>query len=440
MGAAGMKRKEIPLSENLKDVLIAEPHLDLDGAPEWLSEEREQCRKQLLERSLPGQGLEAWKYTDVSALTSIDWQLPLHKPDAADCSQVAPSTADNQTLHVTLLNGSYIPLEESAMPEGIKIRQLANGANLDSVKPVLQRTNYRMESFFAVLNRAIWHDGVYIRIAPETRINLHIHLAYGGIGHTAVLSAPRVYIKAGEHSEASITLSQWNRNPNPSFGTACVDIDVSAGAHVTYTHDQQLNTEAFQFTTTRIGVGCDATLHAIDLASGAVLSRHDLSVSLQESGSEAHLNGIYLLRDRQTADFHTLIEHRKPHGNSRQVYKGVLDDHAHAVFNGLVEVHPGASGTDGYQLNRTLLRSPHAVIDTKPELQIHNDDVKCSHGANIGQLDPMELFYLQSRSIPTDLAKAILSRAFVADLVHQQPSPYQQKRLHDAVEAYFNKI
>ncbi|MFU8779656.1 MAG: Fe-S cluster assembly protein SufD [Kiritimatiellia bacterium] len=433
-----MKRKMIPLSDPLIHALTGEPPLAIPSVPVWLSEERHVCRDLLQNNGLPGQGVEAWKYTDLSSINQFEWQLPSGTPAHEDIKTPPQETSD-RTLHFTVLNGTYLPLPSQNIPEGVQIRTLSNPANIDCIKPVLQRTNYRLESFFAVLNRALWHDGLCITIAPDTKCNLHIHLVYGGHGSIPLLSAPRIYLKAGNHSDVALTISQWSRDNQVAMGTACIDLDLAAGARLTYAHDQQCNQASYQFTTTRIALGRDAYLHALDFAAGARLSRHDLSVSLQESGSEAHLNGIYLLRNRQTADFHTLIEHRKPHCKSRQVYKGVLDNNAHAVFNGLVEVHPGACGTDGYQLNRTLLRSPHAVIDTKPELQIHNDDVRCSHGATIGQLDPMELFYLQSRSIPTNLARAMLSRAFVADLIHLQPSEYQQHRLHQTAQNFFDQ-
>ena len=430
-----MKRKDLPLSDHFQTLFQTEPALGIGGLPVWLAEEREVCRNMVRLHGLPGQGREQWKYTDVSCLNQTAWALPSKVPSF----EKTKIDQTNNVCHVTILNGSYLPLRETDIPEGIHIRPLSDPANLDCIKPVLQRTNYRLESIFSVMNRALWHDGLCIQIAPETKATLHVNLIYSGSERSAILSAPRLYIKAEHHSELELTVSQWNNDTESSLGTACLDMDLMAGAKIIYSHEQQLNTKSHQFTTTRINVARDASLYAIDVALGAALSRHDLTVSLQETGSEAHLNGMYLLRDRQTTDFHTVIEHRQPHCSSRQVYKGVLDDHAHAVFNGLVEVHPGAMGTDGYQLNRTLLRSPHAVIDTKPELQIHNDDVKCSHGATVGQLDPMELFYLQSRCIPTHEAKAILSRAFVVDLIHQQPSTYQQKRLQTAVEDFFDQ-
>jgi len=431
-----MKRKDIPLNEHFRALLQTEPPLAQPGLPGWLAEERNVCREWVCTHGFPGQGREPWKYTDVSGIQNLEWELPRHAPrDPAPL----PASGDTPVVHLTLRNGSYVPMETEDCPTSISLRPLADPAHLDCIKPVLQRTNYRQESIFSVLNRALWHDGLCVRIAPEAQVKLHLHLIYGGAGSKPVLAAPRVYIKAGHHCEAEITVSQWNCDTHPSMGTACLDIDLAAGAKVVYLHDQQLHADAFTFTTTRIALARDATLHALDVARGGQLARHDLSVSLQESGSTTTLNGIYLLRNHQTADFHTTIEHRQPHASSRQVYKGVLDDHAHAIFNGLVEVHPGAMGTDGYQLNRTLLRSPHACIDTKPELQIHNDDVRCSHGATIGQLDPLELFYLQSRAIPTAMARDMLARAFVVDLIHQQPSPYQQERIQQAVMAFFDK-
>jgi Fe-S cluster assembly protein SufD len=432
-----MKMRNVPLSENLTDVLRAGGPLTTREAPAWLTEEQDVCRRMFLEQGLPGRGREPWKYTDVAIINTEEWTLAGSRHQEHSLSDTARSQHD-AILTLTILNGSYLPVSQKDLPAGMEVHALSDPAHLHGIKPILQRTNYRLESPFTILNRALWHDGICIHAEPETKAALHIQLVYGDPGQKPLLSAPRVYIKAGAHSELEVTVSQWSRDQQPSFGTACLDLDIAAGARVTFAHEQKLNMAACQFTTTRVSVGRDATFHAMDLAVGAALARHDLSVYLQESGSETTLNGIYLLKNRQVTDFHTIIEHRQPHCRSRQVYKGVLDDHAHAIFNGLVEVHPGAMGTDGYQLNRTLMRSPHAVIDTKPELQIHNDDVRCSHGATIGQIDPLELFYLQSRSIPTELAKAMLSQAFVTDLIRQQPSHAQQKHLDHAVEAFFH--
>lgn len=437
MGSSEMKRKQTPLHDNLRALLQAEPPLAVAGMPDWLAEERDMCRKRILNSGLPAPGMEEWKYTDVSVIQSQDWQIPQQVPEDINILPPESGKTETGTIHLTLLNGSLLPVDQTNIPKDIKIRSLSDPVNLDCVKPVLQRTNYRMESIFSVMNRALWHDGVCVEIKPETKVHLHIHIVAEGHGRASVLSAPRIFVQARNHSDVELTVSQWSRDKNASLGTANIDLDLDAGAKMTYAHIQQLNEKAYHFTTSRINLAQDASIQALDVALGAALSRHDLTVSLDESGSSATINGIYLLRDRQTADFHTKIEHRKPNSSSRQIYKGVLEDHAHAVFNGLVEVHPGASGTDGYQLNRTLLRSPHAVIDTKPELQILNDDVRCSHGATIGQLDPMALFYLQSRCIPTELAKDILSKAFVLDLVEQQPSAYQQHILQQSVQNYF---
>jgi Fe-S cluster assembly protein SufD len=437
MGPKYMKRKQTPLNDNLRQLLQDEPPLAFTGIPDWLVEERNMCRKRILENGLPAPGLEDWKYTDVSVIQSQDWLVPQQRPEETEIRLPVPDNCAEETIHLTILNGSLLPVDQTSVPDGINIRALSDPVNVDSIKPLLRRTNYRMESIFSVLNRALWHDGVSIHIQPETKASLHVHFVFEGHGRSSVLSAPRLFVHAGHHSQVDLTVSQWNRDKKASLGTANIDLDLDAGATMSYAHVQQLNHLSYQFTTSRINLDKDASIHALDASLGSALARHDLTMSLEAPGSNGVLNGIYLLRDKQTSDFHTKIEHRKPNCSSRQVYKGVLEDHAHAVFNGLVEVHPGASGTDGYQLNRTLLRSPHAVIDTKPELQILNDDVRCSHGATIGQIDPLQLFYLQSRAIPTELAITMLSKAFILDLVEQQPATYQQNIMYQSVEKYF---
>ncbi len=427
-----MKKPDHTLSQALSSLLGSSLVPLEPQEPVWLQEEREVCRQLLLTNGLPGRGREAWRYTDVAPVNRINWVLPAPTSPASGAPCDKTLAAD---LNLVCHNGYFLPPDQHGLT-GLDVAIVGITGNYNRIHPVLSRTNFRMESPFTVLNRALWPTAACIQIPPESTLSIHVQLLYGD-EEIPLLSAPRLHVKLGHHSNVDLSVTHASSGSAPSLGTANIDIDLGTGARLTYLHEQALHPEAMQFTTTRINLARDASLHALDVAMGSSLSRHELTSSLQESGADAILNGIYLLNGKQTTDFHTVIEHRQPNARSRQVYKGVLDDQAHAIFNGLVEVHPGASGTDGYQMNRTLLRSKKAVIDTKPELQIHNDDVKCSHGATIGQIDPLELFYLHSRGIAPDEARAILARAFVADIIHQHPSEPQRKHMSALVTRFF---
>jgi len=216
-----------------------------------------------------------------------------------------------------------------------------------------------------------------------------------------------------------------------------VMVSADSESNLAISQAQLLNTQSWQLATSRVELQRDAHVAHLEAGLGAALARHDLTAVLLESGARVELNGLYALDGKRHADFHTLIEHRQPNCSSRQVYKGILAGKAAGVFNGAVRVFPGASGTDGYQLNKALLMSREAQMFSKPELLIDNDDVKCSHGATIGQINPQELFYLQSRGIPEAQARHMLARGFVEDIMFQQGDDRLRADLDGALDRYF---
>ncbi len=404
-----------------------------NGVPEpaWLATRRREAFERLAHDGFPTRHVENWKYTDISGLA--DRELVLSADTIPEALPVAglPFHHDDD-IRIVFVNGRYAQaLSTGTLPNGlqqVRLHDLEADPDPDPADTLPS----------ALLNAAFRRDGMLLRIDAKLRIEPRINILLVQAGDTAdTLIAPWLAIEAGAMAEARIAITSVSCTAAPCVNVPRVIVTADAGAQLAVSQSQALNTASWQLGTTRIEQRRDSRVTHLDAALGGSLQRHDLACVLLESGAESELDGFYALRGKQHTDFHTLIEHRQPDSRSRQIYKGILDERAVAVFNGIVKVFPKASGTDGYQLNRALLLSRDAQVYTKPELQIDNDDVRCSHGATIGQLDPQELFYLQSRGIPEALARQMLARAFVEDVLFRQPDARQRADLDTLLDDYF---
>ncbi len=234
---------------------------------------------------------------------------------------------------------------------------------------------------------------------------------------------PRVLVIAEENTSATIIesyrdLASCQRVSTGSYFTnAVVEIVLKDGARLEHYRVQDEGLEAFHVTTTSADLGRNSSFDSTNITLGAGLSRHNLSVVMDHQGAECWVDGLYIVGEGQHTDTHSVIDHKQPHCTSHQLYKGILDGKSRAVFNGKVFVRHGAMGTDANQTNKNLLLSNEAHVDTKPQLEIFADDVKCAHGAAIGQLDEDELFYLESRGIHSDLARNLLTYGFAEEVI-----------------------
>ena len=400
--------------------------------PAWLAARREAAFAQLGRDGFPTRFVEEWKYTDISALAARPLVLPA-PAGAGDVAAAVPFLhADD--LNVVFVDVRYAPERSNAAQAGelelVRLHDLAADPEAPPPDALVS----------ALLNAAFRTDGVQVRIPAGRKIERRIHFILIHASATPdVLLAPWISVAAGAAAEARLAVTSVSCSAAPCLHVPRVLVHAEAGAQLAISQAQILNPTAWQLATTRIEQRRDSRVVHLDAALGSALGRHDLTAVLLESNSEVELNGLYALQAQRHTDFHTLIEHRQPNCRSRQVYKGVLDGKAAAVFNGAVRVHPGASGTDGYQLNKALLLSREAQVFSKPELLIDNDDVKCSHGATIGQLDPQELFYLQSRGIPEPRARQMLARAFVEDVLFRQADARQRADLDALLDRYFGE-
>ncbi len=410
--------------------------------PDDLLEQRQAAFDRFLQVGLPTRRIEDWKYTDVSRLAKRDLvqKMPSPVPSSIPASRLRdiPLFHEEDATFV-FLDGIFQPrLSLSDVVPGLKVTPLADAASDPRLKGALTRNNIQMESPFVCLNRALWQDGLMLRVSGKQRLDRAIHVIFLHGGDVAEeLISPRLVVALGGYAEARLAVTHASLRQGMCFNNGCIDVDLDEGAQLEMCHTQALGPESVHLVTTRMTQQRDSNLHVLDFHAGSSLARHDLSVSLDGEGASVTLDGIYVARDRQVVDSHTRIEHTQPNCTSRQLYKGILDDRATAIFNGAVRVHPGASGSDGSQMNRNLLLSPMARVNAKPELEIANDDVRCTHGATVGQLNEQELFYLASRGIAPDVARDMLSRGFVEDVLYRLKDTRRHADLHLLLDRYF---
>lgn len=356
------------------------------GGPAWLSKLRGEAMARFEALGFPTTRDEAWRFTDVSAIAKMD--LPL-------------------------------------APAG------TNGAIAPDAEPHLGRTASFDRNAFAALNTAFVQDVVFVHLRGDAAEPIAIPFR----SKDGFATHPRVLVVAEAGARATIVESHAGPEGAVYFTNAVTEIVLGEGATIDYVKLQRESKSAFHVATlaVRQAAGARFTSHAVTL--GAALSRHDVTALLDGEGAETTLNGLYEIGGAQHADSHTTIDHAKPHGTSRELYKGVLSGEAHAVFDGRIVVRPGAQKTNAVQTNRNLLLSKRALVNTKPQLEIFANDVKCKHGATIGRLDEEVLFYLRSRGIGLEEARRLLIIAFAGEVVDRLPVESIRDELDEALFA-----
>jgi Fe-S cluster assembly protein SufD len=362
---------------------------------------REEARQRFAELGYPSTHEEDWRFTNVAPIARGTFV-----PRAAECRW-----------------------QPGGLPKGVQISSLAEALRKqpEVVEPHLARYASYQESAFVALNTGSFEDGVFVRIAPGAVVEEPIHLVYeSASGGRPAVSHPRNLMVAGAHSQATIIESYTGA---ASYFTNPVT-ELVAGDHAVIDHYklQTESREAFHMATMQVELGRDTNFRSHSISLGGALVRNDVNAVLSQ-GCECTLNGLYLVAGEQHIDNHTSIDHAQPHAASHELYKGILDGHSSAVFNGKILVRKDAQKTDAKQTNKNLVLSENAVINTKPELQIHADDVRCTHGATIGQLDAEGIFYLQSRGIGLADARNLLIIAFARDIVDRVKVPALREQL-----------
>ena len=386
---------------------------------------RRAALKTFTEKGFPTTRQEEWRFTNVQPIASTPF-VPVLRYDPqgirrSDIDRFLFPGLNGSRL--VFINGHYAPeySDLSSMTRGVRVQSLAEALRQDPAF-VLRHLGrlVKIEDPFTALNTAFVQDGAFLYVPDGVDVPEAIHLLFLSAGTDApTLQTPRNLILAGEESRLSIVETYYTLGA----GTHLTNVvtEVFAGARAVIEHDkmQDENSRAFHVGTTQIQQQAGSTVTSNAVTLGGALVRNNVAVVLAGEGCEATLNGLSVGTAAQLIDNHTIIDHAMPNCVSHELYKAIQDGHSRGVFNGKIFVRKDAQKTDAKQTNKTLLLSDDAMMDTKPQLEIFADDVKCTHGATVGQLEENQLFYLRSRGIPLEAARDILTFAFASDVIHR---------------------
>jgi Fe-S cluster assembly protein SufD len=407
------------------------------GGPDWVRQLRQSAIARFAELGFPTTRDEDWKYTNVDPIRATRFERGRRKEKPIAIEELnALSFTDGNCNRLVFIDGVYTPGLSSLRewPRGGRVQSLADALKREDAVLRFHLSRYVrfQEQPFAALNTAFVEDGALVVIPEGHVIEDPLYFVFVAIGEDQpVVFHPRNLIVAEPRSQARIVEIHIGLGRDAYFANAVTEIVGGEDASIEYYLLQRQGRGGFHVGAleARLERQCALASHSITL--GGSLVRNDAHVVLDGEGAECSLNGLYILDGRQQVDNHTEIEHCKPHTRSQELYKGILTGSARGVFNGKIFVHKDAQKTDARQTNKNLLLSENAVVNTKPQLEIYADDVKCSHGSTVGQLDRDALFYLRSRGIGLTDAQSLLSYAFASEVVGKVHIAPLRARLND---------
>jgi len=392
--------------------------------PQWLFNLRRHALEQFVDTGFPDQTEEDWRFTNISPLAKLRYKYPL-KPAAEDLPSDILNNLPLIKIPANLLvfvNGYFINelsniIEQPA--NGGYIGSLENFIARDSdvLKTIFDAPGAELNDAFSALNSALFKDGALIYIPRGTRLSHPIHIANILFAkESAIVASPHHIITVGERSSATIYETYSSYYPDTTaFTNAFTRIYAGEDSVVEQIRCQIENTGSFNIGSTITRISARANFSSHSIALGSKISRHTIKSKLNGEGIESIFNGVYVATDSQLNDHHLVVEHLKPRCASHEYFNGILSDKARGVFHGKIYVYPDAIKTDAKQTNKNLLLSDNAIVNSKPQLEIYADDVKCTHGATVGRLDENAIFYLRSRAIPAHKARQMLIYAFASE-------------------------
>ncbi len=401
--------------------LVRYDRVELENGPSWLGELRTAAIERFNELGFPTRRDEEWRFTSVTPIVETPFALG-ERVEVAK-SEIAKHKISG-AFQIVFVNGHYEPdlSNIEGLPDGVVVSTLAQAiaGGYSTVRHHLGKYVSFENHAFAALNTASIVDGIYINIPRNTVVERPFHIIYRSeTDSDATVSHPRALIVAGENSQSTIV----ERFDGPAdiayFTNAVTEIVLADNAIVDHNKVQQESRTAFHIASIGVKLGTGSVFTSNSIGLGGSISRNDVSALMGGEGAECTLNGLFIGRGNQLIDNHTSIDHAVPHCPSHEMYKHILDDHSRGVFNGKIFVRLDAQKTDAKQSNQTILLSNDAQITTKPQLEIFADDVRCTHGATIGQLRPEAMFYLQSRGIGKEQARDLLIYAFASEVVQK---------------------
>ncbi len=386
--------------------------------PEWLRDARTAAFARFLERGFPTSKDEEWKFTNVSPIASTEFRRVTGGPRVTAAMLEPFLYGKTFRLQAVVVNGrlSSELSSLSDLPEGVTISSLADAM---TAQPPLEGPSLKTDHPFVLLNTAFCEGGVFVHVEPKAVVTEPIHVVFvSAPGAAPALVAPRLFVVAGEQSQCSIVETYAGVGESAVLTTAVTEVLLGPGAMVDHVKVQRETATAFHLASTFVHLYRASTFTSQAITFGGRIARNDITATMAGEGAECTLNGLYVADGDTLVDTHTTIDHAMPHCPSHEIYKGILAGRSKAVFNGKIIVRPDAQKTDAKQTNKALLLSGDAGINTKPQLEIFADDVKCTHGAAIGQLDDDQLFYLRARGIGQHDARNILIHAFASDVLN----------------------
>ncbi len=411
----------------------------------WTRPIRKAAIERFAELGLPTSKLEEWKFTSVAPIAKLAFQPPRQPANELTIEELASTPLADVAFgtgchRLVFVNGRFCSELSSidALPEGARVTSLSAALRTDAA--VIERRLARYASYhdhaFVALNTAFMQDGAFVQIPNGMILEKPIYLIFVATESEApTVIYPRNLIVVGSGSQAQIIESYIGLADGVYFTNAVTEIVAGENTVVEYYKLQHESEQAFHIGAVQVNQDRNSnfTSHTVTLGGGLV--RNDLNAVLDGSGIECSLNGLYVTGGRQHVDNHTVIDHCKPHGTSRELYKGILGGKSSAVFNGSIVVRKDAQKTDARQSNKNLLLSEGATINSKPQLEINADDVKCTHGTSIGHLDEDSVFYLRSRGVGPDEARTVLTYGFANDVLNRMKLNAVRVRLECALVA-----
>lgn len=394
--------------------------------PAWLRAARKEAFERFRARGFPTRRDEDWRYTNLSALEQTAYRAPSSEgPGDALQRSGALWLADMAPVRLVFVGGRFAPelsagIEEA---EGVRVESLARALpqGAASLESALARSVALDAHPFAALNSAFFEDGAVVEVdAGATPPPVALLFVAGG-RPGAEATHPRIVLRAGPGSHATVIEAYASRDGGAHLTNALTEAELEAGASLDLVKLQIENDEGAHVSCVAARQARDTRFTAWTLSAGASVTRNDIVAELRGPGAECTLDGLYLPSGRQHVDNHTVIDHRAPHGTSQELYRGILAGRARGVFHGKIVVRPEAQQTNAQQKNENLLLADTARVDTKPELEIHADDVRCSHGSTIGHLEEEALFYLRSRGVEALAARTMLTRGFASAVTARLP-------------------
>jgi len=368
---------------------------------------------------------EDWRFTNLSAMLGTAFQTAADAAARVDDRSLAPfGFAGGDGTRLVFVNGRFAAelSTVSPLPAGVRAGNLAQLLTRDraTLEPHLARYEDFQHEAFSALNTAFLTDGAFVSVPRGAVVEGPIHVLYVTVPDgTACAVHPRTLVITGEDSQVSVVEDYVTLGEGVHFSNAVTELAVGDGSVVSHYLIQRESRQAFHVSTLRGQQGRSSSVTSHTVLLGGALTRRNIHPVLAGEGAQCLINGLFMSNGRQHMDNYMKVEHASPHCESRQVYKGILDGGSHGVFHGRIVVHKDAQKTDAKQTNMNLLLSEDAQIDTKPQLEIYADDVKCTHGATVGQIDEEAIFYLRSRGLTEASARAILLTAFAGDMLQR---------------------